>query len=158
MISEESFRNALSRFATGVTIVTLEHENEYHGLTVNSFTSVSLNPPLILICIQRNGKSHALFRLNQRFVVNILSQEQRDLASQFADSDLHGWQRFHDLKFNMSQEGIPIIADSLAYLECQIVKQYEGGDHTIFLGEVNGAWSANNKKPLLFFESQFAQI
>ncbi len=152
------FRQVLSRFATGVTIVTVKNKEGIHGLTVNAFTSVSLEPLLILICIQKNGVSHDALSESEHFVVNILSEQQKDLADRFANVNLSSTERFQNLAYQLNARGIPILSGVLGYLECRIVNELDGGDHTIYLGEVERAEVSEEKKPLLFYNSQYYQL
>jgi len=134
--SPELFRNTLAKFCTGVTIITTKNQQGMHGLTVNAFTSVSLDPPLILVCIQKNGLSHSTLCECETFVVNILSIEQKELADRFANPALDSEERFRDLSFRVSENGVPILVGNLGHLECRVINQFEGGDHTIFVSQV----------------------
>ena len=146
------------KFCTGVTIVTTKNQDGVHGLTVNAFTSVSLDPPLILICIRENGLSHSTLCECEGFVVNILSEGQKELSDRFANPALDSEQRFRDLSFQVSENGVPILAGNLGHLECRVVNQFEGGDHTIFIGQVERADFSAGKRPLLFYESGYARL
>ena len=157
-VSPELFRNTLAKFCTGVTIVTTKNQDGMHGLTVNAFTSVSLDPPLILICIQKNGWSHSTLCECEDLVVNILSIEQKDLSDRFANPTLDSEERFRDLSFRVSENGLPILAGNLGHLECRVVNQIEGGDHTIFIGQVENADFSEGKQPLLFYDSGYSYL
>jgi len=157
-VSTESFRQILGSFATGVTIVTMKNHEGVHGLTVSAFTSVSLEPPLILICIKKDGSTHTYVAGTDAFVVNILSADQKDLAQRFANSDLDSHERFENLSYRLSHDSIPILDDSLGYLECHIVSQFEGGDHTIFLAQVENAEIDEHKSPLVFYKSTYCHL
>ena len=157
-VSPEPFRNTLAKFCTGVTIVTTKNQEGMHGLTVNAFTSVSLDPPLILVCIQKNGLSHSSLCECESFVVNILSIEQKELSDRFANPAMDSEDRFRDLSFRVSKNGVPILADNLGHLECRVVNQFEGGDHTIFIGQVENGDFSEGKQPLLFYESRYSYI
>ncbi|MFQ5750803.1 MAG: flavin reductase family protein [bacterium] len=157
-VSSETYRQVLGRFATGVTIITVKNEDGMHGLTVNAFTSLSLDPPLVLICIQKNGVSHGYFSGTRSFVVNILNEKQEELANRFADTQLNSQQRFQQLSFQFTRDGIPILRGTLGHLECRLVNQYDGGDHSIFIGQVENAEVAETGKPLLFYESQYVHL
>ncbi len=157
-VSPEPFRNTLAKFCTGVTIVTTKNQEGMHGLTVNAFTSVSLDPPLILVCIQKNGLSHSSLCECETFVVNILSIEQKKLSDRFANPAMDSEDRFRDLSFRVSENGDPILADNLGHLECRVVNQFEGGDHTIFIGQVENGDFSEGKQPLLFYESRYSYI
>ncbi|NIR50291.1 flavin reductase family protein [candidate division KSB1 bacterium] len=154
-VNPETLRSAMSRFATGVTVVTLKSGDAIHGLTVNAFTSVSLEPPLVLICIQNEGVSYAHISETDFFVVNILSEHQAELAARFANPALSSEERFENVPRNVTESGVPILEGTLGHLECQIVNEFERGDHTIFLGEVKNAEVTEELRPLLFYDSQF---
>lgn len=158
-VAPEQYRKVLSKFATGVTIITLKNAEDVHGLTVNAFCSVSLEPPLILICIQKNGVSHSALSHCEHFVVNILSANQSELADRFADSNLSSAERFLAAAYRTSRFGVPILNDTLGYLECRIVNEIDAGDHTIFLGEVEQAEVCEvSAGPLLFYESRYHRL
>ena len=154
-VSQDDFRQVLGRFATGVTIITLKSGREIHGLTVNSFASVSLDPPLILICIQKNVSSHTFFSDGAGFVVNILSRDQQEWSNRFANSELSGPERFQGVDYRETDSGIPILDGNLGHLECKVANRIQAGDHTIFIGEVIHAETASANPPLLFYESQY---
>lgn len=155
-ISPERFRKVLSKFATGVSIVTLRNDEGIHGLTVNAFASVSLEPPLVLICIQKNGASRTALSQSKNFVVNILREDQRELADRFSSPKLSGEDRFHEVAHHFSRSGLPILDGILTHIECRIVNEIDAGDHTIFLGEVAEAEiSDDSAQPLLFYNSQY---
>lgn len=157
-VDAKTFRDVMSRYATGVTIVTTQTDNVIHGLTVNAFCSVSLSPPLVLICIDRSGKSITHLSDAKTFAVNLLATTQRAMASRFADSGLSGEQRFEGVTFDFAANGAPIFHDSLGYLECCVVQQHEAGDHTIFVGEVISASSGLDAPPLVFYRSKYCEI
>jgi flavin reductase (DIM6/NTAB) family NADH-FMN oxidoreductase RutF len=156
-VSSSQFRQVLSRFATGVTIVTVKNQQGVHGLTVNAFTSVSLEPPLILICIQKTGVSHDALSESKHFVVNILSSQQKNLADRFANANLSSSERFQNLSYQLNAQGIPILSGTLGHLECRVVNELDGGDHSIFLSEVEQAEVSEVKEPLIFYNSQYFQ-
>ena len=157
-VSPKLFRNTLAKFCTGVTIVTTKNQEGMHGLTVNAFTSVSLDPPLILVCILKNGFSHSTLCECETFVVNILSLEQKELSDRFANPALDSEERFRDLSFQVSENGVPILAGNLGHLECRVVNLFEGGDHTIFIGQVENGDFSEGKQPLLFYDSGYAYL
>ncbi|MQA11019.1 MAG: flavin reductase [Pseudonocardiaceae bacterium] len=127
-ITKAGLRSCLGRFATGVAVVTFDGPARRYGLTVNAFTSVSLNPPLVQVAIAKHARSHDALR-NNAFCVNVLGAEQQALARHFAggDSEQPHWIDGHRA---------PRLPGTLAYLECEPWREYEGGDHTLFLGEV----------------------
>jgi flavin reductase (DIM6/NTAB) family NADH-FMN oxidoreductase RutF len=154
-IDPDDFRSVLGRFATGVTVVTAQDTDSVdHGLTVNSFTSLSLAPPLVLVCIDHEASLHPAMTACSHFVINILAAGQEALARRFAapESD-----RFEGVGFTRGMCGAPILDDVLAYLECRASRAIPGGDHTIFIGEVEHA-ETRSASPLLFYRSGYAQI
>jgi flavin reductase (DIM6/NTAB) family NADH-FMN oxidoreductase RutF len=154
-VSSEEFRTALSRFASGVTVVTTKDAGgKMHGLTVSAFCSVSLEPPLVLVCIEKAAGSHTSFLESELFAVNILSSSQRDLSERFASELIN---RFQGIDFGLSEHGQPMLANCLANLECRIVHSYDGGDHTVYIGEVLNS-ETNDGDPLVYFRSDYRTI
>lgn len=154
-ISPDEFRAALSKFASGVTVVTTKDAaGNPHGITVSAFCSVSLEPPLILVCIEKDAGSHYAFGESKVFVVNVLSDEQIAHSNQFA-SPLED--KFNGIECEKGIEGAPILKDTLATLECKLVETCEGGDHTIFIGQIEKA-TINDGKPLLYFHGNYRAI
>jgi flavin reductase (DIM6/NTAB) family NADH-FMN oxidoreductase RutF len=154
MIDPDTFRAVLGRFASGVTVVTtIDSSGADHGMTVSAFCSVSLEPPLILICIDRQASAlHALDE-TEYFAVSILSAEQESISRRFAASD----DRFGGLGYQRGITGAALLDDALAYLECRRVARHEAGDHIIFIGEVEAA-SAQRGHPLIFFRGGYGQL
>ncbi|MGI9425988.1 MAG: flavin reductase family protein [Hyphomicrobiaceae bacterium] len=146
-VDERELRDVLGCFATGVAVATTcDHDGEPVGLTISSFNSVSLNPPLILWSLARDARSHAAFCAASAFAINILSNEQKDVCMRFAKSSID---KFGGVAWHSGIRGIPVITDALATLECRHYRQYEGGDHTIFIGEVVHV-DASEKAPLIY--------
>jgi flavin reductase (DIM6/NTAB) family NADH-FMN oxidoreductase RutF len=141
-------------FATGVTIVTTESEGELYGMTVNSFTSVSMQPPLILICLANGARTTVGVRAKGWFVVNILEQGQKELSSRFAQV---GNDRFAGVEFSLNEYGLPALAGCMADVVCRVVRIDSGGDHLIVLGEVVKA-EIHDALPLLFFRSSYGAL
>lgn len=154
-IGSEEFREALRNWASGVTVVTTkDRDGILHGITVSSFTSVSLQPPLVLICIDKFTGSHRAFAESQHFVVNLLNDRQENLSRQFAMPLLD---KFDNVEFIENVNGVPVLSGSLCNLECRMVLSYEGGDHTIFIGEIEKA-TIRQGKPLLYFQGNYGDI
>lgn len=154
-ITEDEFRAALGRFASGVTVVTTkDKEGRIYGITVSAFCSVSLSPPLVLICVDKQTASHHAITENQFFVVNVLREDQQNLSEQFA-SRLPD--RFFGIEFLENNSDVPFLKDALANLECRLVYSYEAGDHTIFVGEVKKSYIADGK-PLVYFRGSYRQL
>jgi len=154
-LDADTFRTVMSKFATGVTIVTARAGEEIHGLTVNAFCSVSLEPMLVLICVDQQAKGHDLLLKSNNFAVNFLGADQEQLARRFSADQLSAAERFRDLKFRSQVTGAPLLGNSLAFLDCEIVAIYPGGDHTIFLGKVLALEEKDGHHPLLFFEGEY---
>ena len=151
------YRQVLGMFATGVTIVTTKSGDEYFGLTINSFTSVSLDPMYIQINIGKNTTSHDYICKSGYFTVNILAEDQEMLSTIFAGAPPA--ERFCHVKTTEGVSGSPIIEGSLAYLEVKVVQKYEGGDHTIFLGEVLDMRTLReDAAPLLYYRGKYANM
>jgi len=162
VLGPDDFRRVMSHFATGVTIITAwDVDHRPTGLTASSFTSVSLHPPLILVCVSQKAQSYPAIKSAGRFAVNILSQGQEVASRRFATSTSSpGEEKFAGLEYRPGQLGLPILPDALAQLECTVVHDYPGGDHTIFVAQVeSGEWSGDaGKEPLLYFRGKYSRL
>lgn len=150
-IDEQLFRQVMSRFASGVSVVTTAYNDQLAGLTVSSFTSLSLEPTLVLICIADHASSHDLIDQAGQFAVNILTEQQADLSVRFAMRDDD---KFTKDDYTLSERGLPLLNNTLAHLECTVVNRFPGGDHTIFIGEVVAA-QTYSARPLLYYLSRY---
>ncbi len=151
-IDLQHFRQTCGKYATGVTIVTLfDSTGQPHGLTANSFTSVSLDPPLVLVCVDNKAGILAHFHAAEFMGVNILRESQKDLSNRFAG---RGEDRFAGIKWQPGATGVPILPQVIATFECAIVQRIPAGDHTIMLGEVHHITSRHGT-PLLYFSSRY---
>lgn len=147
------FRKGLGCFATGVTIVTtLGRQGEPIGITVNSFNSVSLDPPLVLFSLGRHAYSLSVFLATDHFAVNLLRADQVDLSQRFARSSADKWS---GLNYETWESGCPILPDALASFECHVHATHMGGDHVIFVGEVTRMACDLEDDPLLFFRGRY---
>lgn len=154
-ISTDDFRLALSRFASGVTVVTTKDgKGKLYGITVSAFSSVSLSPPLVLICIEKDTGSHYAFIESGIFVVNVLNSEQAQLSERFASQVID---KFADVAMSLNIDGIPVLSDTLATLECRVKQVCDGGDHTIFIAEVESS-SVRDGDPLVYFRSDYHHV
>ena len=154
-IDKQEFRRVLGQFAAGVAIVTTVGEDgKPHGLTATAFTSVSLEPPLVLVCVDKAADSHPHFHASRVFAVNFLRVDHEHLSRRFAVS---GGDKFKDLVVARGVTGAPLLPETLGYLECRTVEIFEGGDHTIFLGQVE-AGDARDGEPLLHFRGTYRRI
>jgi len=154
-VSSADFRSALSRFASGVTVVTTKDgEGKQFGITVSAFCSVSLDPPLVLICIEKITGSHHAFEESGRFTVNILASNETGISEHFASLIED---KFAGIEHAVDEHGIPILPGSLATLQCRLFKSLDGGDHSIFLGEVEHV-IVRDAEPLLYFKGGYHRI
>lgn len=150
-------RDVMSHFATGITVLTAGGEHS-HAMTANAFTSVSLDPPMVLCCVARTAQMHEAILRTRSFGVNVLSADQEWVARYFASRNRpKGMAQFDEVDwFAGPRTGAPLIAGSLAWLECELAQVYHGGDHSIFLGTVLDA-SRRSGEALLFFGGGFHQ-
>lgn len=146
-------------FATGVTIITLDLDGEVHGMTANAFASVSLDPMLVLVCVDHSTRTHAHLHTKKRFGVNVLCEDQRGISEYYARPE-----RSHedaeseaDAHFDRTSHGTPVLHGALAYLECRLHSAQIAGDHTIFIAEVEDV-VVNQGDPLLFFRGKYKRI
>jgi len=154
-LNPEEFRRACSRFATGVTVTTVEGtEGAPQGLTVNSFTSVSLDPPLVLVCIDKAADTHLHLRAAKGFAINILAEEQIDLSRHFAT---FSGDRFDGISWQPGLHGAPILGEVVASLECASHSHFDAGDHTIFVGQVERV-TIHAGPPLVYFAGAYRKL
>jgi flavin reductase (DIM6/NTAB) family NADH-FMN oxidoreductase RutF len=154
-VDAAQFRQLLGRFATGVSIITVTApDGRLLGMTANSLSSVSLYPPLISVCVDREAGMHNAILAVDHFVVNVLSSTQETLARRFADRHED---RFEGIGYHISPEGLILLGGVLAHVECQRFAHYPGGDHTIVLGRVTGG-STSKGRPLLYYRGGYAAL
>jgi len=161
VIGPDDFRRALGHFATGVTVVTtLDEAARPAGLTASAVSSVSLDPPLVLVCVSQNANCYPAFREGGLFAVNILASDQESIARRFASSSLSSAQKFEGVGYHPGALGLPILKDALAEFECTIVHAYPGGDHTIFIGQVEAVDTRSDlgREPLLYYRGRFDRL
>ncbi len=149
-------RSVMRYFASAVSVVTGALETgELFGLTVTAFTSVSLEPPLVLICIRNESSATGLLRKSMKFCVNILAEHQQEIAEKFSLAGEGG--RFLNLDYTIGKSGSPIVRGTIGYIDCRIVDVVSGGDHTVFFGEAVEV-SAEDKKPLLYLNRRYVKL
>jgi len=154
-IEKNELRRVMGHFATGVTVITsIRSSGELHGLTANAFTSVSLIPPLLLVCVDKKAESYPCFDESKIFTVNVLAADQEALSRRFA---VTGGDKFTGVSYKIGANGAPILEGALAYLECKVTQKIDGGDHTIYLGEIEQA-ETKEGKPLLFFRGGYREL
>lgn len=150
---QSGLKQAMRIYPQGVTVVTADFDGP-KGLTVSSFTSVSLEPPLILISIAKGSALHGLFSDAKAYAVNFLADDQKSVSDRFAGRT-QARDRFEGIRFTSGITGAPIIAGARAALECRAWKVYDGGDHSILVGEVVSAKTLNSKRPLIYYSQQY---
>jgi flavin reductase len=153
------FRKAMGAFATGVTIITVDLDGEVHGMTANAFTSVSLEPMLVLVCVDHSTRTHSHLHAKKRFGINVLGEKQQAISEYYARPE-----RTHEhaeaeagARFDRTHHGTPMLHGSLAYLECRLHSAEEAGDHTIFIAEVEDV-IVGEGNPLLFFRGKYRGV
>lgn len=150
-VDAKQFKSALGRFASGVTVITVGGEAGDHGMTASAFCSLSLDPPLVLVCVKNGNTTHGKLLEATGFGVNILSSEQQHLSNRFAGYGPPMDDRFSDLDVARGAAGgAPLIGGSLAGLDCTLYGTRDGGDHTIFIGQVEGVTLGDDADPLIY--------
>ena len=156
-MSSELFRQAWGNFATGVCLVnTLEENGEIHGMTANGVASISLDPMLVMVSVAHKANTYPIMKKTQRYVINILSENQKEIAMEYAKKIKSDEINLND-QYIFTDSGMPFLKNSLASMECNVVNMHEEGDHTIFIGEVKHI-VVSDGPPLLFFKGDLAQF
>ena len=155
-VTRELFRQAMGSFATGVTVITLgEDHGEVHGMTANAFSSVSLDPLLVLVCVDHQARIHAHLHEKKRFGINVLASDQRLISEFYAGStEAHQHAEAAGAKFERTTYGTPVLQGALAYLECILRHAHAAGDHTVFIAEVEDI-VVRQGDPLLYFRGKY---
>jgi flavin reductase (DIM6/NTAB) family NADH-FMN oxidoreductase RutF len=151
------FKAVMGRFTTGVTVVTTALGSQRAGITVNAFCSVSLDPPLVLVCIERTAHIHDLLLKAGVFAVNLLAEGQDEIARCFAVSSDRRNYEFCDCEAGSARTGAPVLRQSLGFVDCVIANVFPGGDHSIVVGRVE-ALGAADRKPLAYYRSQYIDL
>ena len=146
------FRNALGRFASGVTVITARYEDRTHGMTANAFVSVSLDPPLVLVSVDHRAFMHRVLPVTRRFGISVLAENQEPLSNHFAGRTVEG---LH-IRFT-EREGLPLLEGAVAYFVVELVDAHPAGDHTLYIGRVEH-FEAGDGRPLLFHAGQYQQL
>jgi len=155
MIDSDTFRAALGRFSSGITILTARDQKKRdHGMTVSAFCSVSLVPPLVLVCIGHDASMHGLMMHAENVGLNVLSSAQEALSRRFADPETD---RFDGIGYSRGENGVALLDEALVHLECDVVTRHEAGDHTIVVCAVQRA-EAFDGRPLLYYRGGYAQL
>ncbi|MQA85474.1 MAG: flavin reductase [Streptosporangiales bacterium] len=155
-VERDTFRDALCRWAAGVTIVTTvdRHDRRPWGFTASAFSSLSLDPPLILVCLDRDADCHDAFTRAKRFMINVLRAEHEELALRFATK---GAEKFSGQEFTLSASGLPTLPDALCSVECDLRQTIPGGDHTILIGRVHDC-VVRDGRPMIYYNRGFRRL
>ena len=158
-IDSREFRNALGTFPTGVTVVTTGTAPNFVGMTAQSFSSLSLDPPLVLICVDKKASVRSLLQETSAFTVNVLNEDQEETSTYFASSDRPGPpEQFEDVHYTIGETGTPRLAHATTVFDCSVREVLEGGDHEIFIGEVKAFEHQNDNDPILFFRGRYRTL
>jgi flavin reductase len=155
-VPAERFRQALAQWASGVTIVTSRSGDVVHGMTVSAFTSVSLDPPLVLVCADKASSTHGVIAESGSFAAHVLTAGQGELSSLFADKQREA-ERFVGRAWSEGATGAPILEEALAVLDCKVVAAHDAGDHVIYVGSVEEA-RLGAGEPLLYYHGRYRQL
>jgi flavin reductase (DIM6/NTAB) family NADH-FMN oxidoreductase RutF/DNA-binding GntR family transcriptional regulator len=153
-LSSSEFRDVIGHFASGVTVITVTHDDKPHGTTASAVSSLSLEPPMVLICMNKASSTGQAISSARAFAINILNEEQSALAQRFATKVPD---KFAGTPVTTGPHGQPLLSDALATIECEVVEDVSGGTHTVFLGEVRSATS-NEGSPLAYFRGEFGRL
>ena len=152
-IDEETFKNALRGWATGVTVVTSRSGERLHGMTVSAFSSVSADPPLVLVCANRTSTTHSIIEEGGVFAVNILADHQQEVSDVFASAEFED-SRLQRVEWSEGKTGAPLIDEALASLECEVSSAHHEGSHTIYIGRVE-AVRTRDAAPLVYYKGSY---
>lgn len=156
MIDADTYRRALGLWATGVTIVTAREGEEVHGMTVSDFAGVSLDPPLVMVCADKQAHTLGVIQRGGNMAINVLAQDQRALSDKFA-SKKDEWTRFEGLACETARSGAPLIPGAHLSLDCELAAQHEAGDHIIVIGRVLEA-RMRETEPLLYYAGAYREL
>jgi flavin reductase (DIM6/NTAB) family NADH-FMN oxidoreductase RutF len=157
-IDSQSFKATLAQWASGVTIVTSVYNGERVGITASSFTSLSANPPRVLICVAKRLYTHQAITESQVFAVNILTANQQEWGMRFAGLLPEMADRFAGIEWFTAETGCPLLPDVLGWLDCRLSAAHDGGDHTIFVGDVVATGTANGGTPILYHNRHWRRL
>ena len=157
-MDDNTFKEALRQWVAGVTVVTTDHNGVLGGMTASSFTSVSINPHLILIAVTESAYSHDLIKNSGVFAANILSTKQVDWAKRFAGMYPEIEDRFFDIDYTTAETGSPILPDVMGWVDCKVYGAHKAGDHTIFVGQVVAAKGLGEGEPLLYYNRNWGKF
>lgn len=154
----ETYKEVMSHWPSGVTIVTSEFEGKRYGMTVSSFTSVSLHPAMVSICVDKHTQMCTLLQKSQKMAVNILDSTQKELGMAFADHDLEMPERFELASFENKTTDSPVLGECVGWLDCNIHSFHDIGDHVIFVGQVKQAKQIGNNGPVIYYRRSWKHL
>ncbi len=157
-LTKEEFRQIMGYFATGVSVITTRRGEEMWGMTANALTSVSLDPLLLLVCVERQGVTHQFLEQAGVFAVNFLKEDQEALSRLMARHENEEARKLVNIPYRLGKTGSPLLMDCLAFLDCRVVEKYPGGDHTIFIGAVEEGGVVHDGYPLLFYKGRYGKL
>ena len=157
-VHPETLRRVMRHWTTGVTIVCAAHNGHRHGMTVTSFTSISLEPPLVLVSLEHGTRTLELVKQAGTFSVCLLQQGQEGISDRFGGRETEDTDRFAGLDTDVELTGAPILKDCMAYLDCRVVGQHEAGNHTLIIGEVLEAAGEERGDPLVYFNRNYRRL
>ena len=150
-INKDNFKKTLSAFATGITVVATKYNSILYGKTINSFSSLSLSPPLILFALDKKSSKLNIFKKSETITINILSKKQQIISNNFAKKN-PDWK---DIQYNLLKNGNPIIKNCVSNLDCKIIDKIKKGDHLIFICKVLKVINNDKLKPLIYYNSKY---
>ena len=157
-LDPENLRDAMRAWSAGVTVVTAIHDNQRHGMTVNSFTSISLKPALITISLQQSTRTHEMVSKSRAFGLTILSRDQEAVSNLFAGRSPENLDRFAALQVETLVTGSPLIVGGLAWMDCRVVQTYDAGMNTLFIAEVVAARGVGTGDPLIYHNREYWKL
>lgn len=153
------FRTAMGKFATGVTVVTVNNGETARGMTANAFSSLSLDPPLVLVCVDNKASTLDMLRAAKKFAINFLAEDQKDVSDWFAGKGKEAADQFADIAHVIGENGTPVLKGAIGFLECDTHEELPGGDHTIVVGKVTRIEIEEEvHPPLLFYASAYRKM
>jgi len=158
-MTDAALRKIRGLFASGVTVVTTAHETQLRGITISAFSSVSLDPPLVLICVAKDTTTREMIEASGIFAVNILSDDQEFLSERFAARAPIVNEKFEGVPYHVAVTGAPILEQSIAWYDCHVLATHDGGDHTVFVGRVEAIGVDDAARaPLLYYANRYAHL
>ena len=158
VLDPEQLRQSMRAWTSGVTVVTASHADEQHGMTVSSFTSIALEPPLVIVSLQTISRTHELVLQSNTFAITILADDQQEISDRFAGRMSDTEDRFAGLETETLVTGAPFIKGGLTYLDCRVSQTIEVGTNTLFLAEVVSARGNSEGKPLVYHDRKYQKL